>query len=79
MRREVMEYIRLKPDLHRYLRENPSWYRILGRNPERLREFEGLALYAYEKTIPQRIDKLTRSVQMGLMMYNMLQAMNREG
>ncbi len=77
MRQDIMNYIRQKRDLHRFIREHPTWYRVLSRNPGKLPDFEREAMVIYEKTIPQRIDKLSRNVQMGLMLYNMLQAMNR--
>ena len=78
MRSDIMEYIRQKQDLHRYLREKPDWYRILSRAPEKLQDFEREAMIVFEKTLPQRIDKLSKSIQMGLMMYNVLQAMNNQ-
>jgi len=76
MRREIYEYIIAKKDLHQFLKEQPIWYKILSRNPMELRNFERTCKQYYKKTIPDRVEKVSNSIQMAAIMLNMLQSMN---
>lgn len=76
MRKEVMEYIKSKPELKQYLREQPIWYRKLARNPDDLKSFEISAMHYYKRTIPHRVEKISNGLQMASMMLSMFQAMN---
>jgi hypothetical protein len=73
MRPEVYHYIQTNQTLKRFLREQPIWYRKLSRNPNQLKAFENSSLYYYKKTVPHQIERLTNSLQMASMMFQLLQ------
>ncbi|MFA9557333.1 YlbE-like family protein [Evansella sp. AB-rgal1] len=76
MRTEVYNYIRNEPELHRFLRYHPNWYRKLSRNPYMLKDMEKEAKVFYGKTYPQRIDRLQNSMNMAVMMLEMMKQFN---
>ncbi|WP_066066436.1 YlbE-like family protein [Neobacillus soli] len=78
MRRDVLEYIERQKDLKQFLRDQPIWYRKLSRNPYDLQSLEIESLRYYKKTIPDKVDKFTNSVQMASMMYQMFQTMKTQ-
>ncbi|KYD04376.1 YlbE-like family protein [Heyndrickxia sporothermodurans] len=75
MRQDVMEYIYSKKELKQFLRRQPMWYRKLSRHPEEIEKFEIASLHFFEKTIPQRVEKINNNIQMASMMMNMLQGL----
>ncbi|MDH5161066.1 YlbE-like family protein [Heyndrickxia oleronia] len=75
MRKELIDYIYSKNDLKEFLRNQPTWYRKLTRNPEEIKKFEIASLHFFEKTIPQRVEKLSSNLQMASMMMGMLQGL----
>ncbi|MFB7302255.1 YlbE-like family protein [Heyndrickxia sporothermodurans] len=75
MRQDVMEYIYSKNELKQFLRRQPMWYRKLTRHPEEIEKFEIASLHFFEKTIPQRVEKINNNIQMASMMMNMLQGL----
>lgn len=75
MRAEIMQYIYSNHELKRFIREQPQWYRTLSRKPELLEQFEIASNHYFEKTIPHRVEKFSRGVQMASMMMGMLQTM----
>ncbi|MDG5788318.1 YlbE-like family protein [Evansella sp. AB-P1] len=79
MRTEVYNYVRSQPDLHRFLRYNPMWYRKLSRNPFSLKEMEKEAKIFHGKTFPQRMDRLQNSMNMAVMMLEMMKQFNNKG
>lgn len=72
MRAEVYEWIRSNPDIHHYLRIHPVWYRRLARNPETLERMVKESDLYYGKTLPQRVEKLQRNMQLAMMMVEMM-------
>lgn len=70
-----MEYIYSKKELKQFLRRQPMWYRKLSRHPEEIEKFEIASLHFFEKTIPQRVEKINNNIQMASMMMNMLQGL----
>lgn len=70
-----MEYIYSKNELKQFLRRQPMWYRKLTRHPEEIEKFEIASLHFFEKTIPQRVEKINNNIQMASMMMNMLQGL----
>jgi len=78
MRREVLDYLERQKDLKQFVREQPLWYRKLTRNPDDLQSLEIASLHYYKKTIPDQVEKISNSVQMASMMYNMFQAMKTQ-
>lgn len=75
MRREIQNYIHLRPDLVRFIRENPIWYRLLSRSPEKMFEIDQESKKYYGKTLPQRIDRLQQNIQLANMLVSMMYAM----
>lgn len=78
MRRDVLEYIERQKDLKQFLRDQPIWYRKLSRNPYDLQSLEIESLRYNKKTIPDKVDKFSNSVQMASMMYQMFQTMKTQ-
>lgn len=76
MRKEVMDYLNSKKDLHQFIREQPHWYRKLSRNPFDLEALEVASLHYYKRTIPHHVERFSNGVQMASMMFHMLQSMN---
>jgi len=74
MRKNVQEFIKSKAILRNYLREQPRWYRTLTRNPQDLQRFEFAALQYYHQTIPDKIEKITNSIELASLMVYMLQS-----
>ncbi|UTR15210.1 YlbE-like family protein [Salipaludibacillus sp. LMS25] len=72
MRKDVLDKIKLDPQLHHYLRLNPIWYRRLGRQPESLHDMRKQAKVFYGKTFPQRVDQINKNMQMAMMMIDMM-------
>lgn len=79
MRQDVFEFIKENKDYLNYIRLQPMWYRKLSRNPQLMEEMGIEATYHFEKSIPQRVNKLTNGVQVASIMLNMLQGMNSKG
>ncbi|MGN1385137.1 MAG: YlbE-like family protein [Bacillus sp. (in: firmicutes)] len=79
MRQDVFEFIKENKDYLNYIRLHPMWYRKLSRNPQLMEEMGTEATYHFEKSIPQRVNKLTNGVQVASIMLNMLQGMNSKG
>ncbi|QQZ08063.1 YlbE-like family protein [Heyndrickxia vini] len=75
MRQDIIEYIYSKNELKQLLRRQPMWYRKLSRHPEEIEKFEIASLHYFEKTIPQRVEKINNNLQMASMMMNMLQGL----
>jgi hypothetical protein len=78
MRQEVLEYLERQKDLKQFVREQPLWYRKLSRNPYDLQSLQIQSLQYYKKTIPDRVEKFSNSVQMAQMMFHMLQSMKSQ-
>lgn len=74
MRKEIIGYIKTRPDFIAYLRKHPDWYRKLGRDPSAITIFEVQAIHYHEKTIPQQVARFTNGAQMASMMLGMFQA-----
>lgn len=78
MRQEVLEYLERQKDLKQFVREQPLWYRKLSRNPYDLQSLQIQSLHYYKKTIPDRVEKFSNSVQMAQMMFHMFQTMKNQ-
>ncbi|WP_042349055.1 YlbE-like family protein [Bacillus massiliigorillae] len=79
MRQDLYEWIKNDGDQLQYLRLQPIWYRKLTRNPQEIEKFGTDTVFHFEKSIPQRVNKLTNGVQVASMMLGMLQSMNFKG
>lgn len=79
MRQDLYKVIKEKEDYLRYIRLQPMWYRELSRNPHLMEKMSTEATYHFEKSLPQRVNKLTNGVQVASIMLNMLQGMNNKG
>ncbi|MDQ0215213.1 thymidine kinase [Oikeobacillus pervagus] len=77
MRQDVMNYIRSKLELRQFLHQQPQWYRILSRHPEQLQQFEIQSMTFFERTIPQKVEKISNGLQWASMMMGMLQSFNQ--
>ena len=76
MRQDVYEWIKENEDQLKYLRLQPIWYRRLMRNPRDFEKMSTEAVYHFEKSVPQRVNKFSDGIQVANMMLGMLQAMN---
>ncbi|HET7658334.1 MAG TPA: YlbE-like family protein [Bacillales bacterium] len=77
MRKEIQQFLAVRPDLQHFVRMNPQWYRRLGRCPHDVKEMEEEAKRFYGKTIPQRIQRLNQQLKMAQFMIGMLQYYNQ--
>ncbi len=68
MRKDILEQLKQRKDLHDFVRMQPHWYRKLSRNPAVLGALEIEALHFYERTIPHQVQKFSNGVQMASMM-----------
>lgn len=56
--------IRNNPYLYRFLRENSGWYKALNRRPESIREMEKAMKEYYKLTTKDKIDQISRRMEM---------------
>ncbi|AMV10335.1 YlbE-like family protein [Geobacillus sp. G4] len=75
MRKDVWQYVQGTPMLRAFLREQPRWYRLLARRPHELSTFQLAALRHYELTIPDKVERISQSLQMASLMWQMFKAM----
>ena len=57
-------YIKSNPNLYRYLRDDSSWYKVLNRGEESIKMVEEEMRKRYKLTAQDKIEKLSRSVEM---------------
>lgn len=60
----TINYIKTHPIVYNYLRENSSWYKYLNRSESYLSEIEEQAKSAYKLRPVDKIEKLTRSINL---------------
>ena len=60
----TINYIRSNPNLYNFLREDSSWYKLLSRGRENIKIVEEEMKKKYKLTPKDRIEKLSRSVEM---------------
>lgn len=75
MRRDVWQYVQANPMLRAFVREQPRWYRLLARRPHELSAFQLAALRHYGQTIPDKVEKISQSLQMASLMWQMFKAL----
>lgn len=60
----TINYIKNNPIIYNYLRENPSLYKQLNRNGRNIKLVEELAKKRYKLTAEDRIEKLSKSINL---------------
>ncbi|MFC0301529.1 YlbE-like family protein [Virgibacillus soli] len=75
MDKNVIIYLKSRPDLLQFVRKNPMWYRYLSRNPENIYKMEREAKVFYGKTFSQRLDTLQDQIQLTSMLMQLAEAM----
>lgn len=60
----TINYIKTHPIVYNYLRDNSSWYKYLNRSESYLSEIEEQAKSAYKLRPVDKIEKLTRSINL---------------
>ncbi|MED3785538.1 YlbE-like family protein [Geobacillus stearothermophilus] len=75
MRRDVWQYVQANPMLRAFVREQPRWYRLLARRPHELSALQLAALRHYGQTIPDKVGKISQSLQMASLMWQMFKAL----
>ena len=60
----TINYIKNNPLVYNYLREDSSWYKKLNRGNVKLKEIEELAKKLYKKTPEDRLNKLSKNIDM---------------
>jgi hypothetical protein len=75
MRRDVWQYVQANPMLRAFVREQPRWYRLLARHPHELSALQLAALRHYGQTIPDKVEKISQSLQMASLMWQMFKAL----
>ena len=75
MRRDVWQYVQANPMLRAFVREQPRWYRLLARRPHELSALQLAALRHYGQTIPDKVEKISQSLQMASLMWHMFKAL----
>lgn len=76
MRKQLVELILSDHELKQFLRAEPLWFRKLSRNPHEVHSFQYAAKQYYHRTLPQKVDKISNSIEFASMMFQMLEAMN---
>ena len=79
MRKDILDQLKQRKDLHDFVRMQPHWYRKLSRNPQSFEAMEIEALHFYEKTIPHQVQKISNGVQMASMMMHIFSNVNSQG
>lgn len=78
MRKEILDYLKANPELHRYVREDPAWYRKLSRNPSGLQSLQSSSKSFYKKTFSDQVERIANSLGMASVMMQMLQSKGNE-
>ena len=60
----TINYIKNNPLVYNYLREDSSWYKKLNRGNVELKKIEELAKKLYKKTPEDRLNKLSKNIDM---------------
>ena len=60
----TINYIKNNPLIYNYLRENSTWYKKLNRDGNYLKELETEAKKFYKQTPEDKIEKLSRNIQL---------------
>ena len=60
----TINYIKTNPLVYNYLRENSYWYKYLNRSETYLKEIEKQAKIAYKARPVDKIEKITRSINL---------------
>lgn len=60
----TINYIKSNPNLYRFLRDDSSWYKVLNRGEESIKLVEEKMRKRYKLTAQDKIEKLSRSVEM---------------
>lgn len=60
----TINYIKNNPMLYQYLREHSYWYKRLNRGRESLKDVEEEMKKQYKLTPQDKIEKLSRSIEM---------------
>lgn len=60
----TINYIKSNPNLYRFLRDDSSWYKVLNRGEESIKMVEEEMRKRYKLTAQDKIEKLSRSVEM---------------
>lgn len=60
----TINYIKSNPNLYNFLREDSSWYKLLNRGRENIKIVEEEMKKRYKLTPKDKIEKLSRSVEM---------------
>lgn len=75
MRKQLVDFISQDNELKQFLRKQPIWFRRLSRNPYEIRSFQYAAKFYYQKTFPQRVEKISNSIELATIMLQMFHAM----
>lgn len=60
----TINYIKTNPMIYNYLREDSSWYKFLNRDENSLKALETQMKKAYKLTPEDKIEKISRSINL---------------
>lgn len=72
MNQYTINYIKTHPLIYNYLREDSSWYKELTRGPEVIKEIEEHAKHFYKQTKEDKIQKLSKNIELISMFMDVL-------
>lgn len=64
MRLDVQYIVKGNPNIYKYLRENSYWYKYLNRNPLMIKELEKEMKDKYKLTPKDKVEKISRNLDM---------------
>ncbi|SDG93991.1 YlbE-like protein [Alteribacillus persepolensis] len=64
--------IQAKPEYKEFIRFHPEWYRTLTKHPEQIDAFVDASKVYHGQTMPQRIERFQRNMDMALMILKLL-------
>ncbi|WP_158735489.1 YlbE-like family protein [Alteribacillus sp. YIM 98480] len=72
MHPQTYSLIQTKPEYKEFLRFHPQWYRTLNKHPEKIEEFISASKVYHGQTIPQRLERFQKNMDMVLMILKLL-------
>ncbi|RSK26912.1 hypothetical protein EJF36_08540 [Bacillus sp. HMF5848] len=78
MREEVYTFLKSNKEIKKFVRTQPQWYRHLLRRPTETDKLQLAAMQYYKKTIPDKVEQFSQSINMATMMMQMFRMMREK-
>lgn len=77
MRKELQQYVEMRPDLKHFIREQPIWFKRLSREPHLMATIEQEAKVYYGQTFSQKVQKFQERIETAAMFMELMKVMGQ--